>query len=114
MLYLFDDFKIACMLHNLIFKPVKSSEFDLNIADRMISFYNEQNNLAKLFTDLNLNSRRLSFQRIENSDLLFPELTIRELCLYSCRTYAIKLAASYFQDHLNVGGDFEFQLARET
>lgn len=111
--YLFNDFKIACLLHNIMFKPITSSSLDIEIAERMLLLSNKSNNLSTLVADLNLNARRTLFRRLEVFDLWFPQLTMRELHLYTCGSYQIKMASSYYQDHSNEDGDFEFEVATE-
>lgn len=66
-----------------MFKPVTTSSLDIEIAERMLLLSNESNNLSTLVADLNLNVRRSLFRRLEVSDLWFPQLTMRELHLYS-------------------------------
>ena len=112
--YLFIDFKIACFLHNIVFKPIQSSSIDIEIANRMILFANRKNNLSQLVKHLNLNAKMVVFEQLELSDLTFPELTMHDLCLYTCGSYQIKMAASYYQDHVIKNGDFEFQVAKEN
>lgn len=112
---LFDDFKIACALLNLTFKPLVVSDHDNLIVERMIQFSNANNHLSQLIEKENLNARTSNFRRIETSQIdFFPTLDISQLQLYTCGTYQIKVAHSYYADHINEIGDFEFEVAKET
>lgn len=71
--------------------------------------------LSDLVEEERLNSHRSSIQRIDITELdYFPILDYTQLLLYVCGTYQIKVARSYYVDHLDVNGDFEFQIAKET
>lgn len=90
---LFDDFKIACALLNLTFKPLVVSDHDNLIVERMIQFSNTNNHLSQLIEKENLNARTSNFRRIETSQIdFFPTLDISQLQLYTCGTYQIKVA----------------------
>lgn len=112
---LFNDFKIACALLNLTFKPVVTSDLDKRIIDRMLHFSNEKNHLFELVCQEKLNSQTSRFQRMEDVEIeFFPRLDMQDLWLYTCGSYAIKMAHSYYADHLNSNGDFEFEMAKPT
>ena len=112
--YLFEDVKIACLLHNFILQPVKLSPLDIEIANRMLSLSDEPNNLSILVEELNLNARRSIFERVDDARTTFPAFTTEDLAKYTCGTYQMKMAASYYQDHVNKDGDFKFEVSKET
>ena len=86
------------------------------IIDRRLgSFDCCSNRLSELVRRENLNARRSQFIRIEATTLdFFPELSDRDLRVYTCGTYQLKQAPHYYADHINENGDFEFTIANTT
>ena len=61
---MFEDFRIACALLNITFKPPTTSETVELITLRMLRFSNKDNALALLVREENFNARKSYFQRI--------------------------------------------------
>lgn len=111
----FEDFRIVCGILNMCFEPLKSSTNDNLIAERMLQLVDRNNPLSDLVEEQNLNARKSNFQRIEVAEITyFPKFDISQLQLYTCGTYQIRMAKSYYADHIAQSGDFEFQVAKET
>ena len=71
--------------------------------------------LSLLIREKNLNARKSYFRGIEVLEIdFFPRLDDSQLHLYTCNTYQINLARSYYADNLNQAGDFKFKLSAET
>lgn len=112
---LFQDFRVACALLNMRFKPPKEAPIEIDIAARMLSLQHLTNNLAQLVDEERLNYRRAAFQRIEEVELnRFPRLSYDELVMFCCGTYQLRMAKSYYAEHVQSSGDFEFQITRES
>jgi len=110
---LFLDFPIVCALLNFLFKPSSpASPLDHVIVFRMLSFASRANALSVVVEQERLNALTSRFTRLESSVLdEFPRLEESDLKVYTCGTYALKIAHRYYADHLNENGDFEFQVA---
>ena len=82
---------------------------------RMLSFSNKDNALSLLVREENLNAWNSYFRRIEVLEIdIFPRLDDFQLHCYTCGTYQIKMASSYYTDYLNEAGDLEFEVSAET
>ena len=113
--YMFVDFRIACALLNMTFKPTTTSEMDELITLRMLSFSNKDNALSLLVRENDLNALKSYFRRIEVLKInLFPRLDDSHRHLYACGTYQIKISRNYYADNLNEAGDFECEVSAET
>ena len=102
--YMFEDFWIACAS-----KPKITSEMDELITLQMLSFPNEDSAYYLLVREENLNGGTSYFWRIEVLEIdFFPRLDNSQFHLCTCSNYQIKMARSYYADHLNEAKDFEF------
>jgi len=82
---LFEDFRIACGLLNLTFEPLKTSNHDNLIVNRMIHFSNQNNPLLEVIKKENFNAQTSNFQRIEVLQIdSFPIFNIQQLQVYTC------------------------------
>lgn len=59
--YMIEDFRIACALINMTFKPPTTSSIDVLITERMLNFSNRNNDLSLLVREENLNARKSYF-----------------------------------------------------
>lgn len=111
---LFNDFKVACALCNLTFKPSQPKELEKQIAYSMLERSMQKNLLQIVIKEEKLNARHSKFESIESLEVQFPRLTLDDLHLYTCGCYQIRMANRYFADHQNSNGDFLCTIAKET
>lgn len=98
---LFQDFRIACALLNIIFKPAEESQIDEDVANRMLSLQHGENFLSRVVLEERLNLRRSSFQVMNISELdEFRKLSYEELHLFCCGPYQLRMAQSYYAEHI--------------
>lgn len=112
MSHFFTDLKIAAALTNAfhvdIIDSPHASDF-INIARERL---NVANNLADYVDEKRLNRNRAHFENItveQNNVTAFPILTAEELTLFAVGTYQIKLAPSYYSEHVRSSGSFLIQ-----
>ncbi|KOB69257.1 Uncharacterized protein OBRU01_17179 [Operophtera brumata] len=106
MLHMYEDFRIAAALTNAFHIPlvdnIHAAEFIGIIRNRV----NTPNHLADYVEARNLNRHRIEFNNISGHLPHlphFPVLTEDELILFSVGTYQLKLAASYYSEHIRSG-----------
>lgn len=110
--HFFADLRIAAALTNafhldLIDNP-QARDF-INIAQERL---NMNNNLADYTDFKRLHRNRVVFSNInveQNNLNIFPVLTAEELTLFAVGTYQIKLAPSYYSEHIRSTGTFVIQ-----
>lgn len=115
MSHMIDDFRVAAALinafHVLIEDSAHASEFLRIISQRM----HEPNRLGAYVTQRNVNRQRASFRNIE-ADVIgadeFPILTHQDLVLFALGTYHVKLARSYYAEHIR-NGVYHIEVARD-
>lgn len=112
---LFQDFRNVCALYNMTFKASQEKSIEVVIAKRMLSLNSNENRLAKFVEEENLNRKKPIFKRIDTSEIVnFPRLLEEQLRMYCCGTYQIRMVRSYYQKHIQVTGDFAFEIAKES
>ena len=110
----FEDFKIACAIYNCIFTPI-SSKTSKAVTDKMLRNVNEENKLANLVIEEKLNKKRNIFKPIQDLELHnFPRLQLDDLTLYTCGSYQLKMARSYYAQHVSENDDFKCDAVTET
>ncbi|KOB74803.1 Uncharacterized protein OBRU01_07132, partial [Operophtera brumata] len=95
MLHMYEDFRIAAALTNAFHIPLFTP-----------------NHLAEYVEARSLNRHRIEFNNISGHLPHlphFPVLTEDELILFSVGTYQLKLAASYYSEHIR-GGDYIIEI----
>lgn len=112
MTHFFTDLRIAAALTNAfhvdIIDNANAREF-ISIARERL---NVVNHLADYVDDRRLNRNRASFENIsvgEDNVSAFPRLSPEELSLFAVGTYQIKLAPSYYSEHIRATGTFIVQ-----
>lgn len=100
------DFKIAAALLNARREPLRDSVHTETFITIINQRLNQPNNLAEYVLGNNLNRRRASFDSITGnqpnlSD--FPSLTEDDLICFALGTYQVKLARSYYAEHVRQG-----------
>ena len=111
---IFDDFRIACAIYNCIFTTITNTTSDL-IINRMLQKVSEPNLLADLIVEENLNKKTAMFKNIEEMQLeRFPKLDFEQITTYVCGTYQLRMASSYYAEHINEHGDFKVEIAVES
>lgn len=110
-----DDFRVAAALinafHLLIEDNAHAEEYLRIIRERL----HVPNQLGAYVTNRNINRRRASFRNIE-ADAIgadeFPVLTQEDLTLFALGSYHIKLARSYYSEHVR-NGVYQIEVARD-
>ncbi|KAH9632509.1 hypothetical protein HF086_017057 [Spodoptera exigua] len=106
MTHMFVDIRIAAALLNSFREPLKDHPRANDIIQVLNERINMANSLGDYVTENNINRQRASFRTITSNDnelLQFPELTEDDLLLISLGSYQIKLARSYFSEHVRNG-----------
>lgn len=113
--HLFPNFRIAAALLNAFHVPVHDSIY----ADRFVEIINQRmnmpNNLAEYITASNMNRRRAAFTAISGNlpELRgFPRLSEEDLIIFALGTYQLKLARSYYSEHVR-GGVYTIDIYRD-
>lgn len=115
MSHMMDDFRVAAALinafHLLIEDNAHAEEYLRIIRERL----HVPNQLGAYVTNRNINRRRASFRNIE-ADAIgadeFPVLTQEDLTLFALGSYHIKLARSYYSEHVR-NGVYQIEVARD-
>ncbi|CAH2084578.1 unnamed protein product [Euphydryas editha] len=104
--HMFHDFKIAASLINAFHEPIRDSVHANAFVDIINDRMNRPNHLAD-FVDRNvMNRQRATFQSITGDQHFFddfPNLSEDDLTLLALGTYQVKLARSYYAEHLRQG-----------
>lgn len=114
--HMFEDFRIAAALINAFHRPIVDNVQADEFIDRIDQRLRLPNRLADFVKDRNLNRQRVAFQRMNVNDpdfLDFPRLTEDELIRFAVGTYHLKLAKSYFAEHLKPDGNYLIELYRD-
>lgn len=113
--HMFEDFKIAAALINAFQDPIRDSVHAATFVDIINDRLNRPNHLADFVTRNNINRQRATFVSMTGDQPIFedfPNLTEEDLILFALGTYQIKLARSYYAEHL-VQGLYNIEVYRE-
>ncbi|KAI5646494.1 gag-polypeptide of LTR copia-type domain-containing protein [Phthorimaea operculella] len=106
MSHMFRDFRIAAALMNAFHEPVADSFYTGFFIDRISERSNMDNSLGNFVIAKGLNRQNIAFQSI-SGDLPaltdFPRLSESELIIFALGTYQLKLASSYYSEHVRNG-----------
>lgn len=111
-----EDFRNAAAITNAFHDPIIDNINAPAFVERIHNRMNHENSLARYVNDHNLNSRRVQFQNMsaESPELEdFPRLSEQELVMFALGTYQIKLARSYYSEHVR-NGVYTIQLYRDN
>lgn len=109
------DFRVAAALINKFHQRYSNRED----AGQILEIVNERmylnNALADYVIENNLNRRRAQFLNINVSinNVSFPRMTYSELILFSCGTYQLKQARSYYGEHIRNDGSYTIEVCTE-
>lgn len=109
------DFKVAAALINKFHLRVRDRED----ASQILEIINERlymnNTLADYVIQNNLNRRRAQFISINVNinNVPFPRMTYSDLILFSCGTYQLKQARSYYGEHIRNDGSYTIEVCAE-
>lgn len=114
--HMMKDFKIAAALLNACREPLRDSVHAETFITLINQRLNQPNHLAEYVLGNNLNRRRASFDSITGnqpnlSD--FPSLTEDDLIIFALGTYQVKLARSYYAEHVRQGL-YNIEVYRDT
>lgn len=112
MSHFFTDFKIAAALTNAFHVAILDSPNARDFINTARERMNVNNNLADYVDARRLNRSRVAFENIivgQDNVTVFPVLTAEELTLFAVGTYQIKLAPSYYSEHIRSSGSFLIQ-----
>lgn len=104
--HMMTDFRIGAALLNVCREPLSDNVHAETFIEVINQRVNQPNNLAEYVLANNLNRRRASFDSITGnqpniSD--FPLLTEDDLTIFALGTYQVKLARSYYAEHVRQG-----------
>lgn len=115
--HMFADFRIAAALTNAFHVPITDSTHAPAFLERIAIRREMQNVLAEYVQRRRLNGQRVAFQNMD-AELpgleTFPRLTQDDLILFSLGTYQLKLANSYYAEHVRQGGEYSIELYRDS
>lgn len=104
--HMFEDFKIAASLINAFQEPIHDNVHAAAFVDIINDRMNRPNHLADYVVRNNINRQRAPFESITGDQPIFddfPNLSENDLILFGLNTYQIKLARSYYAEHLRQG-----------
>lgn len=110
--HFFSDLRIAAALTNAFHVLLLDSPLARDFIQAARNRLNTPNHLADFIDENRLNRNRAAFEFIsaDDNDLqAFPILTHEELVLFAVGTYQVKLAPSYYSEHVRNTGTFLFQ-----
>ncbi|KAI5644433.1 hypothetical protein NE865_03540 [Phthorimaea operculella] len=113
--HMFKDFQIAAALLNAFHVPISDNVHAVTFVDIINERINVPNHLADYVVRNNMNRQRAVFESITADQPIFddfPHLTEDDLILFALGTYQIKLARSYYAEHL-VQGLYTIEVYRE-
>src|SRR5699024_7500700 len=114
-----NDFRICCSLLNFLKKGGwKSDETNPAVIHRINSRVDKPNLLANLVKNEQLIRRSSKFESREAIheqplDYGFPKLTQNELEIFCCGTYQLKMANSYYAEHIKTNGRYKFFIDKD-
>jgi len=108
------DFRIASAILN-VFHPNIIPRDGFEKATSMLAKVDKRNTLATLVADENLNRKSVAFMSIDGAseeELEFPQLTEADLRSITQGDYHLRLARSYYAEHVKANGVYEVQVAK--
>lgn len=113
--HMFEDFQNAAALINAFQTPIQDSIH----ASSFVNIINERFEIPNLLADYvirhNINRQRASFERLSSDQPIFEDFPVfseEDLILFALGTYQIKLARSYYAEHL-IEGLYNIEVYRE-
>jgi hypothetical protein len=110
------DFGIACAILNAYHSGIESDMGDgLEIAETMLARVGERNRLGDMVGTMGLNRKSASFESIDGSSIDdFPQLTEADLRLITLGTYQLRMARSYYAEHIKTNGRLEIEVCKHV
>ncbi len=112
------DFKNCLGILNH-FHKCKSSDFNNPaITHRIMTSKNKENLLANVDISKLVRNRSFFDKKIDDPSIDtnygFPRLDLSEIELFCCGTYQIKMARSYYGEHINADGRYHFAISKSN
>lgn len=105
MTHIGQDFRICVALLNKFSKPVVSDKDMVDeIATRMLRMFDQPNILSEITRKNNFQKQVHKFSQCRDFSR-FPTLRPEDLVLFACGTYQLRLAPSYYNEHIKANGD---------
>jgi hypothetical protein len=109
------DLRIAAAILNAYHPNIQSDVGDGDmIAEQMLLRSDKGNSLAEMVQTLGLNRKSAQFQSIDGNDLQFPELTEADLRFLTLGGYQLRLAPSYYAEHIKMNGRYEIGVCKHV
>lgn len=117
MTHMFADFRIAAALTNAFHVPITDNIHATAFLERIALRREMQNVLAEYVQRQRLNVQRVAFENMD-AELpgleTFPRLTQDDLILLGLGSYQLKLANSYYAEHIRENGVYSIGLYRDS
>lgn len=109
-----DVVKIVCAICNKYRAPLSYGEVESDdiLGCKMMYLAKQINQLQEHIENSNIAARRSKWQKVDESDLMFPMMTEEELRNITLGVYQLKLARSYSQEHMIEEGGYEVYVCK--